>query len=403
MAYLAARDANSPGSELATQLSVWFPLCLIKHRLLALTLSTEPGMTVSQPKGGGLAAWPGGLPPDEIIFGRSAAMLPIRHRVQKILATNVPILIQGANGTGKGILAQYIHSRSTFCSGAFVKVNCAAIPGNLLESELFGYEKGAFTDAYTSKPGQVELAHRGTLFLDEIADLNLNLQAKILQLLQDGQFSRLGDKQERRAETRVICATNRNLQAEIAAERFRPDLFYRINVISFHMPTLRERGEDITLLANYFLAQLNARFERSTPALSGELLESLAGREWRGNIRELENVMARYAILGTVEGVAREPAWKPAPVSPLHVAADGSIPLKRIAKQAIREMEGNLILNALRENRWNRRKAAEALNISYRALIYKIREAGLSPRGQRKGPHQAPIHPCYLGPAEKNG
>jgi two-component system response regulator AtoC len=290
----------------------------------------------------------------------------------------VPVLIQGANGTGKGLLAHYIHARSTFSSGAFVKVNCAAIPGALLESELFGYEKGAFTDAHTSRPGYVEQAHRGTLFLDEIADLSLNLQAKILQLLQDGQFSRIGDKQERHAETRVICTTNRNLQNEIDAGRFRHDLFYRINVINFSMPSLRERSEDVGLLANYFLGQLNKRFERSAAPLPQEVIERLTYREWRGNIRELENLIARYAILGSLDAIASEVAERRPTVSPVRVAADGTIPLKRIAKQAVREMEGNLILSALREHKWNRRKAAEALNISYRALIYKIREAGLS-------------------------
>ena len=343
-------------------------------------------MAVSEKSNGAWAPKSDGLPPDEIIFGRSAVMIPIRQRVQKILGTDVPVLIQGANGTGKGLLAQYIHSRSTFSSGSFVKVNCAAIPGALLESELFGYEKGAFTDAHTSKPGYVELAHRGTLFLDEIADLNLNLQAKILQLLQDGQFSRIGDKQERHAETRVICATNRNLQMEIDAGRFRHDLFYRINVISFDMPSLRERNEDIGLLASYFLGQLNTRFERSAPPLPQEVIERLTHREWRGNIRELENLVARYAILGSLEAIALEVAERRSPVSPVRIAADGTIPLKRIAKQAVREMEGNLILSALREHKWNRRKAAEALNISYRALIYKIREAGLSPKANRKGP-----------------
>ena len=343
-------------------------------------------MAVSEQQNSYSASSPGGLPPEEIIFGRSAVMVPIRQRVQKILGTDVPVLIQGANGTGKGLLAQYIHSRSTFASGAFVKVNCAAIPGGLMESELFGYEKGAFTDAHTSRPGYVELAHRGTLFLDEIADLNLNLQAKILQLLQDGQFSRIGDKQERCAEIRVICATNRNLQNEIDAGRFRHDLFYRINVINFNMPSLRERSQDIGLLANYFLAQLNARFERSAPPLPEAVIEKLTYREWRGNIRELENLVARYTILGSLDAIAPEAAERRSPASPVRVALDGTIPLKRIAKQAIREMEGNLILNALREHKWNRRKAAEALNISYRALIYKIREAGLSPKGNRKGP-----------------
>ena len=315
------------------------------------------------------------MPSEEIIFGRSEAMISIRQKVQKVLGTDVPILIQGENGTGKGLLAQYIHSRSTMASGAFVKVNCAAIPGALLESELFGYEKGSFTDAHTSKPGYVEMAHRGTLFLDEIADLDLSLQAKVLQLLQDGHFSRIGDKQERQAETRIICATNRDLRAEIEAGRFRHDLFYRINVISITLPSLRERREDIALLADYFLGQLNARFERDTPPFSREDIGGLSSREWRGNIRELENVVARYAILGTLDDDA--PVIRPSATS-VKIVTDGTIPLKRIAKEAVREMESHLILKVLRENKWNRRQAAQALKISYRALIYKIREAGLT-------------------------
>ncbi len=326
------------------------------------------------------------MPSEEIIFGRSGAMVSVRQKVQKVLGTDVPILIQGENGTGKGLLARYIHSRSAMSSGAFVKVNCAAIPGALLESELFGYEKGSFTDAHTSRPGYVEMAHRGTLFLDEIAELDLSLQAKVLQLLQDGQFSRIGDKQERRAETRIICATNRNLKAEIEAGRFRHDLFYRINVISINLPTLRERHEDVALLADYFLRQLNTRFERDTPPFSKEDIESLSNREWRGNIRELENVVARYAILGSLDTFEPERPSRTSPVASYQVELDGTIPLKRIAKQAIREMEGNLILTALRENKWNRRKAALALNISYRALIYKIREAGLCPKNGHKRP-----------------
>jgi two-component system response regulator AtoC len=343
-------------------------------------------MAVCENTNGGRNARPDGLPSEEIIFGRSMAMISIRQKVQKVLGTDVPILIQGENGTGKGLLAHYIHSRSPMSSGAFVKVNCAAIPGALLESELFGYEKGSFTDAHTSKPGYVEMAHRGTLFLDEIADLDLGLQAKVLQLLQDGHFSRIGDKQERRAETRIICATNRDLGAEVEAGRFRNDLFYRINVISINLPSLRDRHEDVALLAEYFLRQLNARFERDTPPFSRESLDNLSSREWRGNIRELENVVARYAILGSLDTAEPEMPPRPPRTAAYRVGVDGTIPLKRIAKQAIREMEGNLILNALRENKWNRRKAAQALNISYRALIYKIREAGLSPKGSRKRP-----------------
>jgi two-component system, NtrC family, response regulator AtoC len=324
------------------------------------------------------------LPPDEIIFGRSAAMQPIRLLVGKLLATDLPVLIQGENGTGKGLLAQYIHSRSFFASGSFVKVNCAAIPGQLLESELFGYERGAFTDARTSKAGYVEMAHQGTLFLDEIADLDLGLQAKVLQLLQDGQFSRLGDTVERHANVRVICATNRNLEREIQQGKFRQDLFYRINVVTIQLPPLRERREDVAPLAEYFLRHLNARFERNTKPFPAEVLEMLTYQEWRGNIRELENLVARYSIMGTLDTVKSEISHKMFAAPAVRIPAGGSISLKHIAKQAIREMESNVILKVLRENKWNRRKAAQALNISYRALIYKIQEAGLSTKNARK-------------------
>jgi two-component system response regulator AtoC len=324
------------------------------------------------------------LPPEEIIFGCSAAMAQVRNTVEKLKLADVPVLIEGESGTGKGLIAEYIHSKSLFGSGKFIKVNCAAIPGMLLESELFGYEKGAFTGAQNSKPGLVEATEHGTLFLDEITELDLHLQAKLLHLLQDGQFSRIGDQQVRKAETRIICAANKRLPAEVDAGRFRQDLYYRINVITISMPSLHERREDIPLLAEFFRGQFNDRFERNEPPLPAEVLEILTEKGWRGNIRELENVLARYTILGTLEGVLSEQESATAvakswPIGPGEVAR----PLKSITKQAIREMEGNLILKTLRENRWNRRKTAIALNISYRALIYKIREAGLAPRGDR--------------------
>jgi two-component system response regulator AtoC len=324
------------------------------------------------------------LPTEDVIFGYSAAMQPIRQMVAKILATDLPVLIQGENGTGKGLLAQYIHARSRFATGACVKVNCAAIPGPLLESELFGHEKGAFTDANSAKPGFVELAENGTLFLDEISELDLSLQAKTLQLLQDGTYSRIGDTQERRSNTRIICATNRNLADEIAAGRFRQDLFYRINVVTLNLPPLRERREDIPLLATYFLAQLKAKYEREAPPFSEEMLQAFTHQEWRGNVRELENLVARYAILGGLDPIAADRTFKRPSFTPLKVSVDGTVSLKHIAKQAVREMESNVILQVLRENKWNRRKAATVLNISYRALIYKIQEAGLSQKHHRK-------------------
>ena len=376
-----------------SQGSISHPTVAVIWRLVCTTLlRVEPpgnrkrtDANVRDLTGGAPVPQGNSLPPEELIFGSSAAMHPVRVVVRKILRTDVPVLIQGDNGTGKGLLAKYIHSRSLFSAGRFVKVNCAAIPGALLESELFGYEKGSFTDAKSAKPGYVELADGGTLFLDEIADLDLSLQAKLLQLLQDGQYSRIGDDYEKHVNIRVICATNRNLDREIEAGRFRQDLFYRINVVTVRLPSLRERREDITMLADYFLERLNARYERNAPPFPEEVVESFAQKEWRGNIRELENFVARYAILGSLEGGLPEATTvRPPSAVQAKVALNGTIPLKQIARQAVREMESNVILKVLRENKWNRRKAAQALNISYRALIYKIQEAGLSQRGSRK-------------------
>ena len=344
------------------------------------------------------------LPPEELIFGRSAAMQPIQQLVGKLLGTDLPVLIQGENGTGKGLLAQYIHSRSIFSSGAFIKVNCAAIPGALLESELFGHERGAFTDAYTAKAGFVEMAERGTLFLDEIADLDLSLQAKVLQLLQDGQYSRIGDPSERHANIRVVCATNRQLQSEVEVGRFRQDLFYRINVVTVHLPPLRERREDIGPLAEYFLHLLNARYERNTRPFPAEILEMLKHQEWRGNIRELENLVARYAIMGSLDAIKPETHRMSLAAPSLKIATGSGVSLKHVAKQAIREMESNVILRVLRENKWNRRKAAQVLNISYRALIYKIQEAGLSQRNHRKNNVEAsPLRTEAAAPEAASG
>jgi two-component system, NtrC family, response regulator AtoC len=323
-------------------------------------------------------------PPGSVVFGSSEAMRPIRLKVEKVAVTNIPVLIQGESGTGKEVVARLIHQLSPVASGPFVKVNCAAIPGTLLESELFGFRKGAFTGAYNTKPGRVEMADGGTLFLDELGELDSSLQAKLLQFLQDGQFCSIGDQEEKRVEARVICATNRRLEDEIEAGRFRADLFYRINVISLHLPRLRDRREDIPRLIEFFLAQFNARFQRSAPSPSRELIQSFQDSEWPGNIRELENRVARYVILGGEDAFRNESAPARPALRPIQFSENGTIPLKRIAKQAVREMERDLILKVLQANHWNRRKTAQVLAISYRALIYKIREAGLSQRQNRK-------------------
>src|ERR1700738_4252717 len=213
----------------------------------------------------------GELPPDQIIFGHSEAMQAVRSRLGKVAAANVPVLITGESGTGKDIIARLIHGLSPWKSGPYVKVNCPAIPGTLLESELFGYEKGAFTGAFGSKPGRVELAHRGTLFLDEISELDPSLQSKLLQLLQDGQFSRIGAQEDKKVEVRVVCATNRELHEEIEQGHFRHDLFYRIAAMTIPLPPLRERAVDLPLISDYLLQyyndKLNGRATTLRPAV----------------------------------------------------------------------------------------------------------------------------------------
>src|SRR5436853_5289444 len=195
----------------------------------------------------------GEVPPEPVVFGHSDAMQAVRERLGKVAGANVPVLIHGESGTGKDIIARMIHSQSPWKAGPYVKVNCPAIPGTLLESELFGYEKGACTGAFGMKPGRMEMAHRGTLFLDEISELDLGLQSKLLQLLQDGQFCRIGAQEDKKVEVRVVCATNRHLEHEIESGTFRQDLFYRINVANLYIPPLRERRRDIEELVHYLL------------------------------------------------------------------------------------------------------------------------------------------------------
>ncbi len=321
------------------------------------------------------------LPPDEVIFGCSAKMSELRQRAAKVCGTSVAVLLQGDGGTGKEVLARWIHKHSLYNNGQFVKVNCAAIPGTLLESELFGYEKGAFTGAHGVKPGRVELAHQGTLFLDEIADLDLGLQSKLLHFLQDGHFSRIGDEAERVVETRLLCATNKNLEQEIEQGRFRADLFYRINVVCLKLPRLCERGEDIPLLAEYFLNQFERKFEKKAEPVTKGMMRYLQNLDWPGNIRELSNGIARHVLIGAEASITQEPIFRqPSAISANQFAA-GTIPLKQIAREAIREKEKGYILEALHANQWNRRRTAKALKISYRALIYKIRNIGLLARG----------------------
>jgi two-component system, NtrC family, response regulator AtoC len=326
----------------------------------------------------------GEIPPEEVVFGHSEAMQALRSRLDKVAAANVPVLIHGESGTGKDIIARLVHSRSPWKTGPFVKVNCPAIPGTLLESELFGYERGAFTGAYGSKPGRVEMAHRGTLFLDEISELDMSLQSKLLQLLQDGQFCRIGAQADKKVEVRIVCATNRKLEDEIVNGSFRQDLFYRINVVNLYMPPLRERRADIHLLVDYFLAYYNRKYNCKARPLSPEMMEILDKYHWPGNIRELENLIKRYAILGGEEVISSDLQPRESDFLVSDINLDGPISLKKLTRQATRALERKVILKVLHNHHWNRKQAAKTLNISYRALLYKIRDAGLPPNRARR-------------------
>ncbi len=317
------------------------------------------------------------LPPEAVIFGRSEAMREVRRKIERLANANIPVLIQGESGTGKEILAKLFHQQSSWHAGPFVKVNCPAIPGTLIESELFGYERGAFTGANGTKPGRVEMAHRGTLFLDEISEMSFDLQSKLLQLLQDGQFCRIGAQEDRRVEVRVVCATNRDLRAEVAAGRFRQDLFYRIAVVTIDVPPLRDRRDDIPAIAGYLFERYREKYNSTAQSLSSTMMASLQQYSWPGNIRELENIVRRYAILGTEDAPTGELQARSRDNSVEEFIADGDLLLKNVTRRAVAEIERKLILKVLQSNNWNRKKTASVLGISYRALLYKIQAAGL--------------------------
>lgn len=327
------------------------------------------------------------LPPTQIIFGKSKRMQETWQCLQRAATSNLPVLICGESGTGKDLIARLIHMNSLRSRFPFVKVTCPAIPTHLLESELFGYEKGAFTGAHGKKRGRFEMAHGGTVFFDEIAELELGLQAKLLQVLQEGQFCRIGATEDTNVDVRIVCATNRHLAADIAAGSFRQDLFYRINVVNLQLCPLRDRIEDIPDLASYFVGKYNDTFNQRVAPLSRSIMLDLQQHGWPGNIRELENVMKRYVVYGTEAAVAdalagsssRAPVhdagqWEP------ELSVNGSVSLKSITKQAMLDVERRVILKFLENHDWNRKRTAQALQISYRALLYKIRDAGLPSR-----------------------
>jgi formate hydrogenlyase transcriptional activator len=311
----------------------------------------------------------GEMPPEAVVFGSTEAMRALRERLEKIAGANVPVLIHGESGTGKDIIARMIHAGSPWKTGPWVKVNCPAIPGTLLESELFGYEKGAFTGAYGAKPGRVEMAHRGTLFLDEISELDMALQSKLLQLLQDGQFCRIGAQEDKKVEVRVVCATNRKLEEEIINGSFRADLFYRINVVNVYVPALRERSSDIPQLVEYFLEYYNRKFNARAAAPSAELMKALKKYHWPGNIRELENLIERAVIVS------------PGPVLrvPLSELKSPSEPVGE--SLTLRAAERDHILRALEATNWvlaGPRGAAARLGMKRTTLQSKMRKLGVA-------------------------
>lgn len=313
------------------------------------------------------------LPPDDIIFGCSEDMQEVRLKIDRIANTVVPVLISGESGTGKEIIAKLLHQRSGRKHGPFVKINCPAIPGTLVESELFGYEKGAFTGANGKKMGLVELANGGTLFLDEIAELDFGLQSKLLQLLQDGQFYPIGGQREKQVEVRFICATNRHLEREIEAGRFRQDLFYRIKVVSLSLPALRDRQGDIPLLIDHFLRSYSQQFGRNPRPLSAKTMSALQRYSWPGNVRELENLIKSHVILDSEDVIRLELLHGENSSNGNGDAKDDPTSLKA----AVRALENRLILRTLEKHHWNRRQTARALKISYRSLMYRLRQSNV--------------------------
>jgi two-component system response regulator AtoC len=333
------------------------------------------------------------LTEDLSFLAASPQMVRIRQQILQIAPVDVPVFICGESGVGKEVVARMIHLRSLRRSQPFVKVNCAALPGELLESELFGFEQGAFTGAVRAKPGKFELANKGTIFLDEIAEMSPHLQAKLLHILQDHQYSRLGGRHLIDMDVRVLAATNVDVQEAMKTGRFREDLYYRLNVLSVNVPPLRERLAEIPLLFRHFLQKYSEKFAKTATEPSQHLLEAAARYPWPGNLRELENFVKRYVILDDDEGSLRELIEMAAArerTSPRQQAAAApALPhkeqgLKALVRGLKDEAEMEAIANALEKTRWCRKDAAKMLGISYKALLYKMRQFNLdTPRSRR--------------------
>jgi len=325
------------------------------------------------------------LTEDLSFLAASPQMLKIRQQILQIAPVDVPVFISGESGVGKEVVARMVHLRSLRRQQPFIKVNCAALPGELLESELFGYDQGAFTGAVRAKPGKFEQANKGTIFLDEVAEMSPHLQAKLLHVLQDGQYSRLGGRTVINVDVRVLAATNMNVQDAMRSGRFREDLYYRLNVLSIHIPPLRERIAEIPLLFRHFLLKYSEKFQKQAPDPSTHLLEAALRYPWPGNLRELENFVKRYVILEDDEGSFREllelaaaqqrNAPREEPVTPTREKGG----LKALVRGLKDEAEMEAIADALEKTNWCRKDAARMLGISYKALLYKMRQFNLDP------------------------
>ena len=330
-------------------------------------------------------------------------MREVRALIHRVADTDVTVLIRGESGTGKELVARAIHAASPRRQRTFVKVNCAALPSELLESELFGFERGAFTGAIQHKPGKFEFAHEGTMFLDEISEMKPALQSKLLQVLQDGEFARLGARDDVKVDVRILTATNRDLESAVADGVFREDLYFRLNVVCITLPPLRQRRDEIPALTELFIERYCEHYNKPRLNLANDTRRLFEEHDWPGNVRELENLIKRAVVLGSDESLRRDLAdaiagrslhtgpipllqtVMPSLTAPVLAAAPpvaapppaltGS--LKDIARQAARAAERELIYRTLQHTRWNRREAAEILGISYKALLYKIKEAEL--------------------------
>ena len=324
----------------------------------------------------------------ELALWVSPAMQAVAEIIEDASLVDVTVLVTGETGTGKELVARAVHYLGPRRDGPFVKVNCAAVARELLESELFGHERGAFTGAHQLKIGKFEAANHGTIFLDEIGDLHPALQAKLLHVLEDGQFSRVGGRANIKTDVRVVAASNQDLEAAVASGTFREDLFYRLDVIRISVPPLRHRSEEIPLLTDYFVERYSALYQRSDFTLPAETRQRLMRHNFPGNVRELENVIKRMIVLRDPELMRSpnlgRPAGAPEPQRrPSREPRRSERALKDITKKAAQAAERDAIVKALEATRWNRVNAAKLLEISYRSLFYKMKDAGLNTKRGR--------------------